>query len=194
MLVRIPGWAQEQAIPSSLYTFEKPAGGKVSIAVNGKPVVVMMRNGYAVISKAWKKGDRIEVDLPMDVRRVKASARIKEDQGRVALQRGPLMYCAEWPDNFGKVANIVLPQQATFTTEFKSDLLNGVTILRSEAIAVKVDTVANSVTSARQPFTAIPYYAWAHRGRGEMMIWLPAHLADIDIIAHEENSNAKTRK
>ena len=194
VLVRIPGWAQEQAIPSSLYAFEKPAGGKVSIAVNGKPVAVTMRNGYAVIGKAWKKGDKIEVDLPMDVRRVRASARIKEDQGRVALQRGPLMYCAEWPDNFGKVANIVVPQQAVFTTEFKPDLLNGVTVLRSEAIAVKVDSVANSVTSTRQPFIAIPYYAWAHRGKGEMMVWLPEHLADIDIIAHEENNNTNTRK
>jgi len=194
LLVRIPGWAQEQAIPSSLYAFETPSGSQVSITVNGKPAAMTMRNGYAVISKAWKKGDKIEVDLPMDVRRVKANPKIKEDQGRVALQRGPLMYCAEWPDNFGRVANIVLPQQSTFTTEFKPDLLNGVTVLHSEAIGVKVDTVANSVTSARQPFTAIPYYAWAHRGRGEMMIWLPEHLADIDIIAHEDNSNTKTRK
>jgi len=194
LLVRIPGWAQEQAIPSSLYAFEKPSGSQVSITVNGKPAAMTMRNGYAVITKAWKKGDKIEVDLPMDVRRVKANPKIKEDQGRVALQRGPLMYCAEWPDNFGRVANIVLPQQSTFTTEFKPDLLNGVTVLHSEAVGVKVDTVANSVTSARQPFTAIPYYAWAHRGRGEMMVWLPEHLADIDIIAHEDNSNTKTRK
>jgi DUF1680 family protein len=194
LLVRIPGWAQEHAMPSNLYTFEKAASSQMSVKVNGKPVPVKLQSGYAVIGRAWKKGDQVEVDLPMDVRRVKATARIAEDQGRVALQRGPLMYCAEWPDNFGKVANIVLPQQAAFTTEFQPDLLNGVTVLRSEAIAVKVDSVANSVTSARQPFIAIPYYAWAHRGKGEMMVWLPEHLADIDIIAHEENNNTNTRK
>lgn len=194
VLVRIPGWAQEEAIPGNLYAFSQPAGSRVSIAVNGKPVPLKLQNGYAVISRAWKKGDVVEVNLPMEVRRVKASPRISEDLGRVALQRGPLMYCAEWPDNFGRAANIVLPRQATFTTEFKPDLLNGVTVVRAEAVAVKVDGAANSVSTVRQPFTAIPYYAWAHRGKGEMMIWLPEQVADVDIIAGVEVINNEGKK
>jgi DUF1680 family protein len=191
VLVRIPGWAQEQAIPSSLYTFDKPAGSQVSVSVNGKPIAVKMQHGYAVIGKTWKKGDKIEVDLPMEVRRVKANPKLKDDIGRVALQRGPLVYCAEWPDNGGRAANIVLPASAAFTTEFKPALLNGVTVLNSEAIAVKVDAAANSVSTVRQPFVAIPYYAWAHRGKGEMMIWLPERVADIDIIASEDKDASK---
>ncbi len=183
MLVRIPGWAQNKAIPSDLYAFEKNSDKKVEIKVNNKPVEYTIDKGYAVLSRTWKSGDVLSVDLPMEVRSVVANKNVKDDIGKVALQRGPLMYCAEWPDNNGKTGNIVLPAGSTFTTEFRGDLLNGVTVLKGESTAVIVDAAKNSISTIRQPFLAIPYYAWAHRGKGEMEVWFPEKITDVDIIS-----------
>ena len=183
ILIRIPGWAGEQAIPSSLYSFTDNGDKKVAITINGKSVQYFVEKGYAALSKLWKKGDVIQVSLPMDVRKVTASQEIKDDIGKVALQRGPLIYCAEWPDNQGKTSNIVLPASSVFTTEFRPALLNGVTILKSDAIVLIVDEANNSVSTTSQPFLAIPYYAWAHRGKGEMAIWIPQKIKAVDIIS-----------
>jgi hypothetical protein len=186
LLVRIPGWAQNTAIPSDLYSFASASTAKVVININGQPVDYTIKNGYAVLNRAWKKGDVVTVNLPMEVRRVTASANIKDDIGKVAIQRGPLMYCAEWLDNNGRAANIIIPGAATFTTTFKPTLLNGVTILQSTVPVVNIDTTANTVNTALQTFTAIPYYAWANRGRGEMMVWFPERIKDIDLVSNEQ--------
>jgi DUF1680 family protein len=185
LLVRIPGWAQNQAIPSDLYKFEKASDKKVEIKINGQPVQYAMQNGYAVLNKTWKKGDVVEVNLPMEVRRVIAKEDIKDDIGKVALQRGPIIYCAEWVDNNGKAGNIIIPSSATFTTEYKADLLNGVVVLKSNVPVVVVNNDGSSVSTESRSFTAIPYYAWAHRGKGEMMIWFPTKVKDVDLIAKE---------
>lgn len=179
--VRIPGWAQDQAMPSDLYTFQSPSDKKVEIRVNGQPTAFTLEKGYAVLSRKWKKGDVVEVNLPMEVRRVVANSNLKDDLGKVALQRGPLIYCAEWPDNNGKVSNLIVPGEASFTTEFKPAMLNGVTILKSEVPAIQISK-EQKVSTVNQPFVAIPYYAWAHRGKGEMMIWFPARVKYIDIV------------
>ena len=105
VLVRLPGWSQNEAMPSDLYSFESPSIKKVSITLNGSAVDYTVANGYAVLSKTWKKGDVVHVNLPMEVRRVTANKNVKDDIGKVSLQRGPLMYCAEWPDNNGKTSN-----------------------------------------------------------------------------------------
>jgi DUF1680 family protein len=185
LLVRIPGWAQNQAIPSDLYKFEKNSDKKVEIKINGQPVEYTMQNGYAVLNKTWKKGDVVEMNLPMEVRRVIAKEDVKDDIGKIALQRGPLIYCAEWVDNNGKTGNIIIPANAMFTTEYKADLLNGVVVLKSNVPAVIVNSDGSSVSTENRTFTAIPYYAWAHRGKGEMMIWLPTKVKDVDLIAME---------
>jgi len=179
--VRIPGWAQDQAIPSDLYTFEGQNGKKIEIKVNGQTIDYPMEKGYAVLRRTWKKGDKVEVLLPMEVRRVVANPNLKDDAGKVALQRGPIIYCAEWPDNKGKVSNLIIPDDATFTTEFRPDMLNGITLLKSEVPAIQIHD-ERSVTTVTQPFIAIPYYAWAHRGKGEMMIWFPSAVKNIDIV------------
>ena len=181
LLVRIPGWARDTAIPSDLYYFEDNGSNKVVIKINGSPVEYTLQNGYAVIQRAWKKNDVVEVSLPMEVKRVVANKNAKDDAGKVALQRGPLMYCAEWADNNGRAANIVLPANTVFTTEYNPTLLNGITLLKSEATAVVVDQ--DKVSTVRQPFVAIPYYAWANRGPGEMMLWFPEKIKDVDIVA-----------
>jgi uncharacterized protein len=185
LLVRIPGWARNEAMPTDLYRFANTSDKKVEIKINGQPVEYRMQNGYAVLNKTWKKGDVVEVNLPMEVRRVVANENVKDDIGKVALQRGPIIYCAEWVDNNGKAANIIIPNSATLTTEFKSDLLNGVEVIKSNVPAVVVSNDGNSISTVNQSFTAIPYYAWAHRGKGEMMIWFPTKVQDVDLITKE---------
>ncbi len=184
MLIRIPGWAMDQAIPSDLYSFKDKENTKPSISVNGTAVQYVIEKGYARIERNWRKGDHVEVNLPMNVRRVVASQYLEEDREKIALQRGPIIYCAEWPDNDGKVSNMFIPDNAIFTSEFKPDLLNGVMLLHSEVPAVIIEN-SNNVVTRKQPFTAIPYYAWAHRGPGEMMIWFPNKIVDVTLIPAE---------
>jgi DUF1680 family protein len=192
-LVRIPGWAQNEAVPSDLYTFTSPASQKTVIKINGQPVEYQVEKGYAVLDKKWKKGDIVEVSLPMEVRRVIANEKVKDDAGKVALQVGPLMYCAEWVDNNGRASNFILPGSAEFKKEFKPELLNGLTVLSSELPAVFIDSKGEQITTEKKPFVAIPYYAWANRGKGEMMIWFPAVVKDIDLISKEDITPIHTK-
>ena len=119
------------------------------------------------------------MNLPMDVRRV-YSDKLADDIGKVAIQRGPLMYCAEWADNDGKVTNIILPSGSEFTSEFNPNLLNGVTTLKANI--QKVEIANNQVNTVQRQLIAIPYYAWANRGKGEMTVWFNEQLKDIDVI------------
>lgn len=182
ILIRIPGWARNEAIPSGLYRFTDSLTGTVPIKVNGQPVSYKTEHGYAVIPGKWKKGDRIEVTLPMDVRKVISSNDLKYDIGKLALQRGPIMYCAEWTDNNGKASNIILPPNTHLSAEYMPAMLNGITVLKANVPAVNISNDGMNVTTKQQQFTAIPYYAWANRGPGEMMLWFPQKVKDIDII------------
>src|SRR6185436_1194670 len=168
--LRIPGWARNEAIPSPLYSFKTNSTAKVVILVNGAAVDYLMDNGYAVLNRVWKKNDVVEMKLPMEVRRVLANENLKDDIGKVALQRGPLMYCAEWPDNNGRATNIVLSPGVGFTEEYQASLLNGVVVLKSTANVHALVTTNDNVSTKNQSFMAIPYYAWANRGKGEMMV------------------------
>ena len=180
--IRIPGWTQNQAIPSSLYVFMDTNPAKPALTINGEPVNYTVTNGYAVLDRTWKKGDRIELNLPMEVRKVVADAQIKNNIGKVALQRGPVMYCAEWADNQGKASNIIVPANAGFSAVFKPELLNGVETIRA---TVPVVLIGNDETVSTQPreVTLIPYCAWANRGKGEMMVWFPAAVKDIELFS-----------
>lgn len=181
--IRIPGWAQGQAIPSDLYSFSQTPGKKIIILVNGKPTEYTMDNGYAVISKTWKKGDHIQLELPMTVEKIISNEKVVNNKGKIALQFGPLIYCLESPDNFGATSNVIVPETSTFTTQFQPALLNGVMTLQANGIAVMIDKEKNSVQTKAQPVTAIPYYAWAHRGKGEMTVWIPQRVSGIEILS-----------
>ena len=181
LLIRIPGWARNIAMPSTLYRFQNASSPAVTIKVNGQAVPYTVENGYAVISRTWKKNDIAEVDLPMEIKRVVANENLKEDIGKVVLQRGPIIYCAEGIDNNGRAANIIIPGNSTFTTEYVPGMLNGITILKSDVPKVLVKN--EEVSTVRSSFTAIPYYAWANRGKNEMMVWFPQQVTDIDIIS-----------
>ena len=185
LMLRIPGWAKNEAIPSDLYSFQNISDKKIAIKINGKEVNYNIEKGYAVLTRAWKKNDIVEVNLPMEVRRVVADARVKNDIGKVALQRGPIMYCAEWIDNNNKAANIVMPAGTTFSTSFNAELLNGIEVINARVPAIVIDDNGESLHTEKQQFMAIPYYAWANRGRGEMMMWFPEKIKDIDLVSNE---------
>ncbi|HAL82302.1 MAG TPA: six-hairpin glycosidase [Mucilaginibacter sp.] len=180
--IRIPGWAQNQAMPSDLYTYEQASAQKIEIKVNGKPVDYQIVKGYAVISKKWKKNDKVELTLPMDVQRVIANTLVPDDKGKVALQRGPIMYCAEWKDNDGKACNIIVTKGAAFTATYEPSLLNGVMVLKADVKTVNVDEAAQTITTGNKTMTAIPYYSWANRGKGEMTVWFPEQVKDVVLI------------
>jgi DUF1680 family protein len=193
LLVRIPGWAREEAIPSDLYRFAQPSSQQVVIKVNGKPVKYTMKNGYAVLARKWKKSDVVDVSLPMETRTVVAHPNVRDNVGKVALQRGPVIYCAEWKDNEGKASNIIVPNGTAFTAAFKPDVLNGITELTATVPVVKVDAASNTISTVNQTLTAIPYYAWANRGKGEMTVWFPQRVTDVDLVTRqaEEVTHAK---
>ena len=185
LMLRIPGWAKNEAIPSDLYSFQNISNKKVIIKINGKEVDYNVGKGYAVLNRTWKKNDVVEMVLPMEVRRVVANANVKNDIGRVALQRGPLMYCAEWIDNNNKAANLIMPAGTQFSATYSADLLNGIEVLKAEVPAILIDNKGEDLHTVKQAFVAIPYYAWANRGKGEMMVWLPEKIKDVDIVSNE---------
>ncbi|MDD8026435.1 MAG: glycoside hydrolase family 127 protein [Acidobacteriota bacterium] len=170
ILLRIPGWAQGRPMPSDLYRYADATAEPVILKVNGEAVPITIEKGYAAVSREWKSGDTVELSLPMPVRRVLANEAVKSDIGRVAVERGPLVFCAEGVDNGGRVAGLVLDDAASLTAVPKPDLLNGLTIVTGPAAAMEIKK--NKLTGHPQPLTLIPYYAWAHRGRGEMEVWI----------------------
>jgi hypothetical protein len=171
--IRIPGWAQNQTVPSDLYKFVETNNEQVTLKVNGLVIALNMDRGYAQIKRAWKKGDVIDLNLPMPIRRVIAHDAVKDDAGKVALQRGPIVFCAEGVDNGGKVLNLILPDNAKLEAEFHPDLLKGVVVLKGKAFAAAKSAEGKILSRKEQDFLAIPYYAWTNRGQGEMTVWLP---------------------
>jgi DUF1680 family protein len=175
--VRIPGWAQNQPVPSNLYEYQKTGHEEVELKVNGKRAAIKTQRGFARIERKWHKGDTIELNLPMPIRRIIAHQNIIENRGKVALQRGPIVFCLEGLDNDGKVLNLMIPDDSRLRSEYRPDLLNGVMVVTGKAQVVKRTNNGNIVPAQEKQFTAIPYYAWAHRGRGEMTVW-PARKAE----------------
>jgi DUF1680 family protein len=170
--VRVPGWARNEPVPGDLYAFTDKAP-PATVKVNGSSVPLKIDKGYVRIARAWKSGDTIDLDLPMPVRRIVAHDNVEDDAGRVALQRGPIVYAAEWPDNPNKhVRNLVLPDANAMTSEFRPSLLNGVAVVKGRALALAYDE-KGAVTKTEQDLVAIPYATWANRGPGEMIVWLP---------------------
>ncbi len=174
MKLRIPGWAVNEAIPGDLYSFESNSQEAFSISVNGMPVDAGMENGYIILERRWKKGDRIVLDLPMPVRIVEADELIREDSGKIAVQRGPVIYCAEWPDNSeGKVLNLLFSRENEFSPEYVPDLLNGTMVIRTKGVQTVKTHDGMTETLPEQMVTLIPYSLWNNRGPGQMMVWLP---------------------
>ena len=172
MKLRIPGWVRGNVLPSDLYSYadnQKPA---YQVSVNGQTVESDVNDGYLSIARKWKKGDVVEVHFDMIPRIVKANPKVEADHGRVAVERGPIVYCAEWPDNKFNVHSILLNQHPQFKVTDKPELLYGIRQITTDAQALSYDKAGKLVTKDVE-LTLIPYYAWAHRGEGDMEVWLP---------------------
>ena len=170
--LRIPGWVRGEVLPSDLYRYADNKQLSYAVTVNGEPVSGELQKGYLRIDRKWKKGDVVEVDFDMQPRVVKANEKVAADRGRVAVERGPIVYCAEWPDNDFNVHNILLNQRPSFRVVDKPDMLYGIRQLTTEAQALSYDA-AGKLAVKDVTLTLIPYYAWAHRGEGDMEVWLP---------------------
>jgi DUF1680 family protein len=182
--LRIPGWVQNQPVPSDLYKYTNESHSEIHINVNGSEEKVRIKNGFARINKAWKDGDQIELILPMEIKKVAAHEKVEADRGKIALERGPLVYCLEWPDNKdGHVRNLLLEENSRLTTEFVPDLLKGIQVIKGQAIGYEYADDETSLEKQPQDFTAIPYYAWAHRGKGEMTVWLACEESAVHPLA-----------
>jgi DUF1680 family protein len=170
--VRIPGWAQNQPIPSDLYRFSDQSKENIDLKVNGSPFALRADKGYFCIRRKWEKGDIIELDLPMSIRRVVCHQNVKDNAGKAAIQRGPLVYCFEGVDNPQGVANLVLPSNSDLHAEYRADLLNGIVTIKGKGKIRK--SQPDGKTSLEDiDVVAIPYYAWANRGKSQMAVWLP---------------------
>ena len=161
LALRIPAWAND-----------------ATARVNGANVPLQTERGYLKLTRTWAKGDKVELSLPMPAERIYAHPDVRQDQGRVALRRGPLVYCVEQQDVAGPVARMRLPVGVTLSSEWRGDLLGGVSVVKADAKLADVAVWGPSLyrtTAASEtpsPLTAVPYYIWCNRGPNPMQVWL----------------------
>ena len=199
MMIRIPGWVQSKVVPSDLYSYNDDIFSTYEITVNGQKVDGKLENGYMVINRNWKKGDVVRIHFDMPVRTVVANPRVTDDRGRIAVERGPLVYCAEWADNEGinphhlllsrKPQFNVLPAyrienkeaQSSNLQFFNSSILQffNVTAISAQAQEASISD-DGKLTTKDVTIKLIPYYAWNHRGAGRMDVWLARSLSGLE--------------
>ncbi len=188
MMIRIPGWVRGQVVPSDLYSFSDDILSGYEVKVNGQRVEGELQNGYLAISRNWKKNDVVSIHFDMPVRTVTAHRKVSDDRGRIAVERGPLVYCAEWADNQG-----VNPHHVLIARNPQFEVQPGYGIQNTEAGGATFNVTA--ITAQAQEallsrdgrlsakdvkLTLIPYYAWNHRGAGIMDVWLARSLSGLE--------------
>jgi len=171
---RLPGWANGIPAPGQLYFYDKDnKDEKPMVLVNGKEVNYQIENGYVLVQQEWKNNDVIEYRLPMEVKKIMAREELLQDNGRIALQRGPIVYCVEAVDNNGKAWNLIAPSNSRFTTEAFSVIDEKVISLVANLPVVQLGVDGLSAQTMVQKIRAIPYYTWCNRGSNSMQVWLP---------------------
>ncbi|HTS43506.1 MAG TPA: beta-L-arabinofuranosidase domain-containing protein, partial [Puia sp.] len=179
--IRIPGWAQGHPVPGDLYYFRSSNAIPFTLTVNGKEAAYHIEKGYAVIDRGWRKGDLVQLKLPMPVQLVAANATVKEDVNRLAIQRGPLIYCVEEADNHGQAWNILLPENTVFSNSYQKEILGGVVTISASLPVINVAADGLSLNTEKKTVTAIPYYVWCNRDAGGMQVWLPMTIKDVKL-------------
>ena len=191
--VRIPGWARNQVVPSDLYRFSDDHQQDYQVAVRAKDGSICQQattqltdDGYLTITHRWKRGDRVELHLDMQPRTVRANERVREDEGRICVQRGPLIYCAEQPIQQGEggdplandfdITRVLINQHPTFALGQGTIADTPITTLTTDAQVLAFDAQGR-LTATDVRLLLIPYYAWCHRGRSTMQVWLPQELS-----------------
>lgn len=171
--LRIPGWVRGQVVPSDLYEYSDGKRLGYTVKVNGKTAAggKLTSDGYFTIDRKWKAGDVVTLHLDMEPRTVRALNAVEADRGMVSVERGPIVYCAEWPDNSFNIQSSLLNQSPKFEVVERKDLLKGITELKTDAQTLAFDKTGRLAAKDVQ-MTLIPYYAWCHRGSGRMRVWL----------------------
>lgn len=171
LMVRVPGWASNKALPSDLYLFKESSAQQVGFKINGKMVKPTIINGYAWFKKNWKKGDKIEMEFPMEIHKVIANEKVDADKGKMAYQRGPLVYCFEDKDNHDSwMFDTYIAADAKPEATFEKNVLGGIESFTIDGFKV-VDKSGNKKEAVT--LKAIPYYAWNNRGAANMVVWVP---------------------
>ena len=171
LCLRIPGWVRGRPVPSDLYAFRDSTPSEWTVSVNGELLSPTLEEGYAEIQREWSAGDVVTLKLPMPVRRVTGNRQIEATRGKVALERGPIVYCLEGIDNDKTVSDLSLPDEAKVTAAFQGDLLGGVTVLTATAARVN-RTPGDKTQQTPAPIVAVPYAFWNNRGQSEMTVWI----------------------
>jgi DUF1680 family protein len=181
--IRIPGWAQNEALPGGLYKFTDHNSEQVKLMINGKDSELKLTDGYAAILRRWKSGDRIEIEFPMAVRKVIADDRVTEDKDKIAFQRGPLIFCAEWPEiNDGDVLDLLIKKDVSVTSEFEPSLLEGTEVIKTTGIRSGKTPDGKAVIAVEEPVKLIPYAFWNNRGPGQMRVWFPVSMPSDSMV------------
>ena len=180
MKIRIPGWVQNKVVPSDLYSYSDGKQPGFTISINGTAVDSNIEKGYITINRQWKKGDVVDIHFDMEPRTVIANENVAADRGRVAFERGPLVYCAEWPDNEFDIHHIIVNQNPKITATNRPDIINGLITLTTDAQTLAYDATG-ALVADKVKLTLIPYYAWCHRGKGNMAVWLPQSLSTASV-------------
>ncbi len=174
---RIPGWVMNRPVPGELYHYKNEPKEMIKIKLNGEIQNIQPDNkGYVSFNRSWESGDLIEIVLPMEVKIVSARKEVTEDLDKVAIERGPVLYCAEESDN-GTVLNIVLDENAEFTSEFNPDLFGGIVTIKTTARKARRNKNNDIILSDSKPLKLVPYHLWSNRGPGEMRVWLPTSIS-----------------
>lgn len=177
--IRIPGWVRNQVVPSDLYSYSDSINLNYRIFVNGKSVESKLDAGYFIISKKWEKGDNVDIHFDMKPRIVKANSMVAADCGRVAVECGPIVYCAEWADNDFDIFHFILNKNTKFALNYQSGLLGGVNVITAKGDFLNI-IADGSVVSDKKEIKLIPYYSWCHRGPGKMIVWMAGNLGVMD--------------
>ena len=152
--LRIPSWARNEVLPSNLYSYLEEKRDSAAVSVNGEPIEPLVKDGYLELKRNWKE-DEVKLEFPMTVRKVVADPKVAEDQGKVALEYGPLVYAFEQADQRNDLDKLRIAPSENFSPTMEKDLLGGV------------------VTLSDQNSKAVPYYSWSNRGAGKMKVWVP---------------------
>jgi hypothetical protein len=191
MKIRIPGWLRGNVVPSDLYTYTDNKRLSFTVTLNGKPIskaqygrgaqdatdlsALIADDGYLTVTRRWEKGDRLQLHFDMEPRTVRANYKVEADRGMVAIERGPIVYCAEHADNQFDIFSTLVNQEPTFRLGQGEVDGTPVVTLTTSAQTLDFNKQGRLVTSD-QTLTLIPYYAWCHRGSGKMRVWLAQDL------------------
>jgi DUF1680 family protein len=181
--LRIPGWVQGKTVPGNLYLFNGIGNipAPIGLTVNGQSVKASEENGYYIIDRVWQKGDKIEYLLGMGINYIEAKEELKQDKSRIAIQRGPIVYCVEGADNKEGIWNLIVPENTEFKAVDFNILDEKLIALQAEVSSASPNKDGTGIEIKKRKITAIPYYCWANRGANSMQVWLPTKITNIKI-------------